>query len=64
MKFVLYHQMYAMDCGPACLKMIARYYGGYYSLEYLRSKCHMTRDGVSMLGLSEAAETIGMRTQE
>lgn len=63
MKFVLYHQMYAMDCGPACLKMIARYYGGYYSLEYLRSKCHMTRDGVSMLGLSEAAETIGMRTQ-
>lgn len=63
MKFVLYNQMYAMDCGPACLKMIVRHYGGDYSLEYLRSKCYMTRDGVSMLGISEAAESIGMRTQ-
>lgn len=63
MKFVLYNQMYVMDCGPACLRMIARHYGGYYSLEYLRLKCYMTREGVSMLGISDAAESIGMRTQ-
>ena len=45
-----------MDCGPACLRMIARYYGKLYSLDELRDKCYITKDGVSLLGISEAAE--------
>jgi len=51
-----------MDCGPTCLRMIAAYYGRTYSLEGLREKSHITREGVSMLGISEAAENIGFRT--
>jgi len=51
-----------MDCGPTCLRMIAKYYGKHFSLEYLRSQSYITRQGVSMLGISEAAEQIGFRT--
>ncbi len=51
-----------MDCGPSCLRMIARYYGKSFSLEFLRERSYLTREGVSMLGISEAAESIGMHT--
>src|SRR5215217_6589257 len=51
-----------MDCGPTCLRMIAKQYGKSYSLEYLRSRSFITRQGVSLLGISECAETIGFRT--
>lgn len=52
-----------MDCGPTCLRMIAKFYGKNYSLQTLRTKCHITREGVSMLGISDAAELIGFRTE-
>ncbi len=55
-------QMDMMDCGPACLKMIAKHYGKFYSLQYLRDKCGITKEGVSFLDLSHAAEGIGLRT--
>ncbi len=51
-----------MDCGPACLKMIAGYYKMNFSLESLRKRCYITREGVSFLGLSEAADSLGFRT--
>lgn len=51
-----------MDCGPTCLRIIAKYYGKNYSLQTLREKCHVSREGVSLLGISDAAETIGFRT--
>ena len=51
-----------MDCGPACLRMISKYYGHHYSLQTLRQKCFITREGVSLLGISDAAESIGFRT--
>lgn len=55
-------QMDAKDCGPACLKIIAKHYGKYYSLQYLRDKCGITRAGVSFLDISYAAKQIGLRT--
>ncbi len=60
--FPIYIQSDAMDCGPACLQMIAKYYGRYYSLPTLRESCFITREGVSLGGISEAAEKIGLRT--
>lgn len=51
-----------MDCGPACLQMIAKYYGRYYSLQTLRGSCCITREGISLGGISEVAEKIGLRT--
>ena len=61
-KFPHEHQMDAKDCGPACLKIIAKYYGKYYSLQYLRDLCGITREGVSLLDISYAAEKIGLRS--
>ena len=51
-----------MDCGPACLRMVAMHYCKSYSLQFLRSRSFITRSGVSMLGISNAAEEIGFRT--
>lgn len=60
--FPHYQQMDSMDCGPTCLRMIAKYYGKNYSLQTLRMKCFISREGVSLLGISDAAEAIGFRT--
>lgn len=62
MPFPFYKQLDAMDCGPACLRMIAKFYGRNYSLQTLRDKSYITREGVSMLGISDAAEAIGFRS--
>ena len=62
MRFPYYHQLDAMDCGPTCLRMVAKHYGKHYSLETLRQKSFIGREGVSMLGISTAAESIGFRT--
>ena len=51
-----------MDCGPTCLRMVADHYGRHYTLETLRQRCYIGRDGVSLLGISEAAESIGFRS--
>lgn len=58
--FHAYTQLDAMDCGPTCLRMIAKH----YSLETLRRYSFITREGVSMLGISDAAEHIGFRTSD
>lgn len=60
--FPFFYQHDSMDCGPACLRMIAKYYGRHYTIESLRQKCHISREGVSMLGISNAAEDIGFKT--
>ncbi|MDR0575420.1 MAG: peptidase domain-containing ABC transporter [Tannerella sp.] len=60
--FPHYRQLDAMDCGPTCLRMIAKYYGRSYTLQTLRERSFITREGVSMLGISDAAESIGFRT--
>ena len=60
--FPHYHQLDAKDCGPTCLRMIARFYGKNYSLQTLRERSFITREGVSMLGISDAAESIGFHT--
>ena len=61
-KFPLCRQMDSKDCGPACLRMIAKYHGKNFSLSQLREYCFLNREGVSMLGISEAAEKIGFST--
>lgn len=62
MKFPYIRQPDAMDCGPACLKMVAEHYGRHYSLDTLREETFIGREGVSLLGISRAAEKIGIRT--
>ncbi|MDP4272669.1 MAG: peptidase domain-containing ABC transporter [Bacteroidota bacterium] len=60
--FPFIHQHDQTDCGPSCLHMVSKFYGKNYNLQYLRENCFITREGVSLLGISEAAEKIGFRT--
>ena len=62
MLFPFVKQPDAMDCGPACLTMIAAHYGRHYTLDHLREQCFIGREGVSLLGISKAAEQFGFRT--
>lgn len=61
-RFPVEYQMDSQDCGPASLKIIAKYFGRYYSLQYLRDRCGITKEGVSLLDISTGAESIGLRT--
>lgn len=61
-KFPFFAQLDAMDCGPTCLRMVAAWYGKTFSLDNLRECTGISRDGVSLLGLSDAAETLGLRS--
>ncbi len=60
--FPFYQQLDEMDCGATCLRMIARHYGRYYSLESLRELTNIGKQGVTMLGISDAAESIGFQS--
>jgi hypothetical protein len=61
--FKTYRQLDQMDCGPTCIRMVAQYYGKHFSLETLRNKAQYSKEGVSLLGISDAAESIGFRTR-
>ena len=61
-RFPIHQQRDSMDCGPTCLRMIAEWHGRAYGIEHLRMLSNISRLGVSMLGISEAAEKIGLRS--
>lgn len=60
--FPFFRQLDYRDCGPTCLRMIAKHYGKTFSREFLRDKAGITKIGVTMAGIAEAAEAIEMRT--
>lgn len=61
-EFPFYKQHDIADCGPTCLRILAKYYGKIYSAEYLRELSNITTEGVSISGITEAAEKIGFAT--
>jgi ATP-binding cassette subfamily B protein len=61
-KFPHYKQTEAKDCGPTCIKIIAKYYGKIINTQQLRILSETTREGSSLLGLSEAVESMGFRS--
>ncbi|MCB9263000.1 MAG: peptidase domain-containing ABC transporter [Flavobacteriales bacterium] len=61
-QFPYYKQLDQMDCGPTCLKIVAKHYGRVYSLDYLRDICYINRIGVTISGIADGAEAIGLRT--
>lgn len=63
MKFPFYRQLNSMDCGPTCLRMIAKYYGKHYNTSSIGENAGYGKEGVSLLGISEAAEKMGFRSR-
>jgi ATP-binding cassette subfamily B protein len=61
--FFFYKQLNAMDCGPTCLRMVAKFYGKHYRTDGIRNTAGFGKEGVSLLGIAEAAEQIGFRTR-
>jgi len=61
-KFPHYKQTESKDCGPTCIKIVAKHYGKTIHIQNLRNLAETTREGSSLLGLSEAAEKIGFHT--
>ena len=59
---IFFRQKDAMDCGPSCLAMIVKFYGLQPNIEVIRHTCALSREGVSLLGISKAAESIGFKT--
>lgn len=57
-----FRQPDAMDCGPTCLRMVAKYYGRSISLQKLRAVSETTRQGTSLANIAYAAEKVGFRT--
>ncbi len=62
MSFPAYKQLDYKDCGPTCLKIIARYYNRVIQIQELRDLCETTRLGSTLNGLSDASEKIGFRS--
>ena len=60
--FPFFRQPDSMDCGPTCLRMIAKYYGKNISLQFIRERSQIGKEGTNLLGISEAAEKIGFKT--
>ncbi|MDO5607013.1 MAG: cysteine peptidase family C39 domain-containing protein [Capnocytophaga sp.] len=60
--FPFFRQLDYRDCGPTCLRMVAKFHGKNFSREFLREKAGITRTGVNMAGIADAAESIEMRT--
>nr|WP_295866657.1 peptidase domain-containing ABC transporter [uncultured Chitinophaga sp.] len=61
-RFPHYKQMDMMDCGATCLRIVFKYYGQLVSIHKIRKLCQTTKNGVNLLGISEAAEKLGFRT--
>lgn len=61
-KFPFFKQLDAMDCGPASLKIICKHYSKNFSMKFLRDKCGITREGVSLKDLSRVSEELGLRS--
>ena len=61
-KFPFHAQLDAMDCGAAVLRMICAYFGRELSQASIRELCQVGRSGVNLLGISDAAERLGLRS--
>ena len=61
-KVIFQRQLDSMQCGVAALTMVCRHFGADYTLDFIGQYCHATTEGVSMLGISQAANTLGLDT--
>lgn len=61
-RFPHYFQLDSVDCGPTCLRMVAKYYGRNLNVQKLKEAAEIGKEGVNLLGIAQAAESVGFRT--
>ena len=61
-RFPVFRQTESKDCGPTCIKIIAKHYGKLINTQQLRSLSETTREGSSLMGLSDAVESVGFKS--
>ena len=61
-RFPFFHQLDSNDCGPACIRMICKYYKNEYSVETVKSLCNLTRVGVTLLDIDSCLKQMGFDT--
>lgn len=61
-RFPHFKQLNIMDCGPTCIRIVSKFYGRTINPQKIRELAGSTKEGVSLLGLSQAAEKIGFHT--
>lgn len=62
-RYPIHKQLSAMDCGPSCLKMICSYYHKNVGIDYLHDLCQITKEGVSLHGMANAAQSLGLKPE-
>ena len=60
--FPFFRQSDAMMCGVTCLQMICKFYGMRYNQRFLSDICYASKEGVSLLGIKDAAVKLGFYT--
>lgn len=60
-RFECIYQRDSMQCGIACLAMICHHYGYRCSVDSITNLCHASAEGLSMLAISQAAQSLGMQ---
>lgn len=61
-KHPYFEQLDASDCGPTCLRMVAKHFGRDVPINHIRRITFLQRQGTSLLGLSQAAEALGFKS--
>lgn len=61
-KFPFYRQLDKGSCGIACIRVICKYYGKTFTEKYLAENSNRSKDGLSLLDISDIAESLGLRT--
>lgn len=61
--FPFFKQHDSADCGPACLRMVAKYYGKNIPIGVLRDLTFKNKEGVSLLNLSHASTQLGFEAK-
>src|SRR2546423_3526036 len=60
-RFPVIRQLDQQDCGPTCLRIVARHYGRDLPADVAREKCNVGRAGSSVQSIAGAAEAFGYK---
>lgn len=61
-RFPNYRQYDSKQCGPTCLRIVCKFFGKTITMNELSNVCETDNEGISLLGMTEAAQKLGLKT--